>query len=144
MQELKSKVAVVTGGAGGIGRKIVDRFLAEGMKVVIADIEEPVLAATVKELREQSADVTGVVTDVGRYESVEALRDAALSAYGKVHVLCNNAGIGSGGGGRAWEHELSDWGWGLAVNVMGVVHGQNAFLPAMIEHGESRRWKRLG
>ena len=136
MKELKSKVAVVTGGAGGIGRKIVDRFLAEGMKVVIADIEEPVLAATVKELREQSAEVTGVVTDVGKYESVEALRDAALSAYGKVHVLCNNAGIGSGGGGRAWEHELSDWGWGLAVNVMGVVHGQNAFLPAMIEHGE--------
>lgn len=136
MKELTSKVAVVTGGAGGIGKEIVQRFCSEGMKVVIADVEVPVLEATVKELTEQSFDVTGVETDVTSYASVEALRDAALDAYGSVDVLCNNAGVGgSGGGDRAWEHELSDWSWGFAVNVMGVVHGQNAFVPTMVAQG---------
>jgi NAD(P)-dependent dehydrogenase (short-subunit alcohol dehydrogenase family) len=77
--------------------------------------------------------VTGVVTDVTSLESVEALRDATLEAYGAVHVLCNNAGIGSGSTGSLWEHHTNDWRWSLDVNVMGVVNGINAFVPTMLE-----------
>lgn len=136
MEDLAGRVAVVTGGAGGIGRAMVERFLHEGMQVVIADVEEPVLAAAVEELDTAHAGhVLGVRTDVADYASVEALRDAALERFGAVHVLCNNAGVGSGSDGRMWEHDLADWSWAFAVNVTGVVHGINAFVPAMIEQG---------
>ena len=113
-----------------------ERFAHEGMKVVLADVQAPALDATVAELRGRGHDVTGVVTDVGKWESVEALRDRSIDAYGRVHVLCNNAGIGVGAEGRIWEHELNDWRWAIAVNVYGVIHGINAFVPHMIEHGE--------
>jgi len=136
VEELAGKVAVVTGGAGGIGRAMGERFAAEGMRVVLADVEAPVLAATVDELRARSLEVTGVVTDVSRYESVEALRDRALETYGGVHLLCNNAGIGAGAEGPQWEHELNDWRWAFGVNVFGVIHGINAFVPSMVASGE--------
>jgi NAD(P)-dependent dehydrogenase (short-subunit alcohol dehydrogenase family) len=136
MEELAGKVAVVTGGAGGIGRAIGERLAAEGMRVVLADVEEPVLDRTVGELRAQSYDVTGVVTDVADYRSVVNLRDRALDAYGAVHLLCNNAGIGAGAEGPLWEHELNDWRWALGVNFEGVVHGINAFVPGMVASGE--------
>jgi len=136
MKNLAGKVAVVTGGGGGLGRAMGERFAQEGMKVVLADVQAPVLDSTVTELRDRGHDVTGVVTDVGRWEDVEALRDRALETYGGVHLLCNNAGIGVGAEGRLWEHELNDWRWALAVNVYGVIHGINAFVPHMIEHGE--------
>ena len=74
--------------------------------------------------------MTGVVTDVAKWESVENLRDRALDAYGAVHVVCNNAGIGAGAEGRLWEHELNDWRWAMGVNLWGVIHGINAFVPA--------------
>jgi NAD(P)-dependent dehydrogenase (short-subunit alcohol dehydrogenase family) len=132
MKEFAGKVAVVTGGAGGIGRAIVERFGDEGMKVVVADVVPDRLDGTVGELRDQGRDVIGVVTDVTSLESVEALRDATLDAFGAVHVVCNNAGIGSGSEGNFWEHHVNDWRWSLDVNVMGVINGINAFVPTLI------------
>ncbi len=132
MKDFAGKVAVVTGGAGGIGRALVDRFTAEGMKAVIADIDAAQVEQTTQELRDQGREVTGVVTDVTELASVEKLRDATLEAYGAVHVLCNNAGIGSGAEGHFWEHHVNDWRWSLDVNVMGVVNGINAFMETML------------
>ena len=135
MEELQGRVAVVTGGASGIGRGMAEAFLAEGMHVVLGDIEAEPLATTTKELSRDGARVIGVACDVSKPESVEALRDAALSEFGKVHVVCNNAGVG-GGGGAMWEASLDDWDWVLGVNLMGVIHGIRSFVPAMIEQGE--------
>jgi NAD(P)-dependent dehydrogenase (short-subunit alcohol dehydrogenase family) len=136
MEHLQGRVAVVTGGASGIGRAMGERFGQEGMKVVLADVEAPALEATVKELEADGIDVMGVVTDVADYASVEHLRDAALDAHGAVHVVCNNAGVGAGASGQMWDHELNDWRWALAVNVWGVIHGIKAFVPAMIGGGD--------
>ena len=136
MRTLEGRVAVVTGGAGGLGRALGERFVSAGMKVVLADVQAEPLARTVAECREAGMDIIGVPTDVTNYASVEALRDATLSAFGAVHVVCNNAGIGAGAEGRMWEHELNDWKWAIGVNVMGVVHGINAFVPVMLEQDD--------
>jgi len=136
MKDFAGKVAVVTGGAGGIGRALIERFTDEGMKAVLADVMPDAVEQTTAELRSQGRDVLGVVTDVTSLESVEALRDAAVAEYGGVHILCNNAGIGSGSEGQLWEHHVNDWRWSLDVNVMGVVNGINAFVPMMIASGE--------
>jgi NAD(P)-dependent dehydrogenase (short-subunit alcohol dehydrogenase family) len=136
MKHLEGRVAVVTGGASGIGRAMGERFGQEGMKVVLADVEQPALEATVKELEADGLDVMGVVTDVADYEAVQQLRDAAIDAHGAVHVLCNNAGVGAGASGQMWDHELNDWRWALGVNVWGVIHGIKAFVPGMIASGE--------
>ncbi len=135
MKELAGKVAVVTGAGQGIGRALVERFCAEGMQAVIADVVPDLVERTTGELRDDGCDVTGVVTDVTSLESVEQLRDATLEAYGAVHLLCNNAGIGSGSEGAIWEHHLNDWRWSFDVNVFGVVNGMHAFLPTMLEQG---------
>jgi NAD(P)-dependent dehydrogenase (short-subunit alcohol dehydrogenase family) len=113
---------------------MVDAFLAEGMNVVIGDVEETALDATVAELTDRGHDVLGVRTDVGDYASVEALRDAAVARFGPIHVVCNNAGVG-GGMGRSWELTLDDWRWTLDVNLWGVIHGVKAFVPTMIAQG---------
>jgi NAD(P)-dependent dehydrogenase (short-subunit alcohol dehydrogenase family) len=136
MRTLEGRVGVVTGGAGGLGRAIGERFCRAGMKVVLADVQAEPLARTVAECREAGMDVVGVPTDVTNYASVEALRDAALAAFGAVHVVCNNAGIGAGAEGKMWEHELNDWKWAIGVNMMGVVHGINAFVPVMLEQDD--------
>jgi NAD(P)-dependent dehydrogenase (short-subunit alcohol dehydrogenase family) len=136
MRALDGRVAVVTGGAGGIGRAMGEAFGRAGMKVVLADIQPEPLAKTVAELQGDGLDVTGVPTDVTTWESVAALRDATLKTYGAVHVVCNNAGIGAGAEGPMWEHELRDWEWALGVNVWGVIHGINAFVPVMLAQGE--------
>jgi NAD(P)-dependent dehydrogenase (short-subunit alcohol dehydrogenase family) len=136
MEELAGRVAVVTGGAGGIGRAICQRFGSEGMKVVVADLDQAALDAAVAELRAKSLQVTGVVVDVTRRESLEALRDATLDAYGAVHVLCNNAGIANTAFGNVWEHENVDWRWSLEVHLFGVINGCAAFLPWMLERGD--------
>jgi NAD(P)-dependent dehydrogenase (short-subunit alcohol dehydrogenase family) len=136
MRDFAGKVAVVTGGAGGIGRALVERFTDEGMKAVVADVVPEAVEQTTAELRDQGRDVLGVVTDVSLPESVEALRDATLAEYGGVHVLCNNAGVGSGSSGQVWEHHINDWRWSLDVNVLGVVNGLNAFVPTMVASGE--------
>jgi NAD(P)-dependent dehydrogenase (short-subunit alcohol dehydrogenase family) len=135
VHDLQGKTAVVTGGGGGIGRALAERFLAEGMAVVLADIDEALLAATTAELSATYDDVLGVATDVSLFESVEQLRDAALERFGAVHLVCNNAGIPSGSDGALWEHHVNDWRWAVDVNVFGVIHGINAFVPVMLEQG---------
>lgn len=138
LDRLEGRVAVVTGGASGIGRAMGERFAREGMHVVLADVERAALDATVDELRDGAAglDVSGVVTDVSDFASVEALRDAVLDRHGAVHVLCNNAGVGAGAEGQMWDHTLNDWSWALGVNVWGVVHGIKAFVPVMVDGGD--------
>jgi len=113
-----------------------ERFAREGMKVMLADVRAEPLDQTVAELRERGLEVSGVVADVSRWESVENLRDRALDTYGAVHLLCNNAGIGVGAEGRVWEHEINDWRWAIGVNLYGVIHGINAFVPHMVDRGE--------
>lgn len=136
MRNVVGKVAVVTGGGQGIGRALAERFGAEGMKVVIADIVPELVETTTAEMCNQGLEVTGVVTDVTSLESVEALREKTLEAYGAAHVVCNNAGIGSGSEGQIWEHHVNDWRWSFDVNVMGVVNGINAFVPGMLAQDE--------
>jgi len=136
VRELAGKHAVVTGGASGIGRAIVTRLAREGMRVVIADVEAPGLEAAVAELRAAGAAVTGIVADVARYESVQALARRAVDTYGPVHVLCNNAGVGAQEDVPLWELPLSDWRWTLDVNLWGVIHGLKAFVPGMLAHGQ--------
>ena len=136
MQDFAGRVAVVTGGAGGVGQALGARFAAEGMKVVLADVFPEPLQEAVAGLRAAGHDVTGVVTDVTDFASVERLADEAYATYGAVHLLCNNAGVGAGAEGRIWDHTLNDWGWGLAVNLWGVIHGIKAFVPRMLAGGD--------
>ncbi len=136
IEDLAGRTAVVTGGAAGLGRALVERLAAEGMAVVAADVEAPVLEAAVAELRARGLEVTGVVTDVADPDSVADLAEAARDAYGPVHLLCNNAGIGAGAEGPLWDHERNDWAWALGVNLWGVIHGINAFVPDMVASGE--------
>src|SRR3954470_19686407 len=136
MQDLRGKIAVVTGGGGGIGRALGERLLAEGMKVALADIDEPLLEATVGKLSARYDDVVGVPTDVSQLASVEHLRDVTLETFGAVHLVCNNAGIPSGSDGALWQHHVNDWRWAVDVNVFGVIHGINVFVPVLLEQGE--------
>jgi NAD(P)-dependent dehydrogenase (short-subunit alcohol dehydrogenase family) len=129
MDDLQGKVAVVTGGASGIGKAMAARFAAAGMSVVIADIEEPALAATADELR-----VVGVRTDVSDAASVQALADATVERFGTAHVICNNAGVG--GGGRIRDLSLDDWRWVIDVNLWGVIHGIHSFLPLLLANDD--------
>jgi NAD(P)-dependent dehydrogenase (short-subunit alcohol dehydrogenase family) len=137
LRDFDGKVAVVTGGASGIGFGLAEKAAKEGMKVVLADVEEKALDAAVQSLRRQEFDITGVLTDVSKPDSVEALRDKAVAAYGKVHLLFNNAGVaGAGGQNAIWDATLKDWQWVFGVNFWGVVNGVRAFLPLMISQGE--------
>ncbi|MGZ4677358.1 MAG: SDR family NAD(P)-dependent oxidoreductase [Acidimicrobiia bacterium] len=136
MEHFEGRVAVVTGGGGGVGAALGARFARAGMKVVLADLDAEPLLAAVDELQAQGATVIGVETDVSERDSVMALRDRAYAEFGAVHIVCNNAGVGAGAEGKVWDHTDKDWGWGLSVNLMGVIHGMQAFVPAMIEGGE--------
>ncbi|MFP6605537.1 MAG: SDR family NAD(P)-dependent oxidoreductase [Myxococcota bacterium] len=132
MKEFQNRVAVVTGGASGVGKALAKAFLREGMKVVIADVEEPALKLAAEEL---GGEVMGVVTDVSDAASVQALADRVFDTHGACHILCNNAGVAAPNL-DLWETEPSDFAWVHGVNVHGVAHGVQAFVPRMIESGE--------
>src|SRR5262247_944311 len=132
MKDVKGKVAVVTGAASGIGRGMCETFVQAGMRVVLSDVEERPLALTTAALRDAGADVHGVVTDVAKAEQVDALAKETLRKYGAVHVVCNNAGVGTSGF-PSWSSTLDDWRWVLGVNLMGAIHGVRTFLPIMID-----------
>ncbi len=134
MRELAGKTAFVTGGASGIGFALARAFAEAGMKVMLADIEADALAASVDKLRNVGPDVRGVACDVADPASVEHAAQASFEAFGNVHVVCNNAGVGAGSGIN--NISVDNWRWVLDVNLMGVVHGIRSFLPHIRAHGE--------
>ena len=134
MKDFRDRIVVVTGGASGIGKALAKAFLAEGAKVVLSDVEKPVLEATAEELG-ALGPVTPIVTDVSSHASVQALADQVFQEHGACHVLCNNAGV-SVGNVPIWESTPNDWKWVHGVNVQGVVYGIQAFVPRMIASGE--------
>jgi NAD(P)-dependent dehydrogenase (short-subunit alcohol dehydrogenase family) len=135
LKEFKDKVAVITGGASGIGRAMAARFAQAGMKIVLADIEEPALDAAVAEMRSSGANVVGIMTDVSKSDQVEALAAKTIDTFGKVHILCNNAGVGANP--RAtWELTKADWEWVVGVNLWSVIYGIQSFVPIMLKQDE--------
>ena len=138
MNLFKDQVAVVTGSASGIGRGMATAFARAGMKVVLADIEAGALAETEAAFAADGHDVLAVRTDVSDRDSVFELALAAKARYDKVHILCNNAGVGGATGGAPgiWNAPQKSWQWVMGVNFQGVVHGLQAFVPDMIAHGE--------
>ncbi|MDR5854512.1 SDR family oxidoreductase [Caballeronia sp. LZ062] len=134
MDSFEGKVAVITGAGSGFGREFAYKAASLGMNLVLADIDDTALAATVDAVRAQGGDALGVRTDVSDAAQVDALARAALDAYGGVHLLFNNAGVGAGG--FVWENSAKDWQWVFGVNVMGVANGVRAFTPIMLKQAE--------
>ncbi len=132
--ETNGRVAVVTGGASGIGLGMARAFASDGMKVVLGDLDEAMLASAVAELAEQGTEAIGQVCDVSQLESVEQLAQAALDRFGAVHVLCNNAGVGIPT--PTHNIRLEDWRWMIDVDLWGPIYGVKTFLPLMEEQGE--------
>jgi NAD(P)-dependent dehydrogenase (short-subunit alcohol dehydrogenase family) len=132
--ELRGRTAVVTGGASGIGRALILRFARDGANVVIADVDEPGMASVVGEAEGLGVKAIGVRTDVTELSQLQALAARAFDTFGAVHVLCNNAGVAAWGGLESATHR--DWQWVLGVNLWGVIHGIEAFVPRMIARGE--------
>jgi NAD(P)-dependent dehydrogenase (short-subunit alcohol dehydrogenase family) len=133
--ELDGAVAVVTGGAGGIGRGIVGALLRRGVAVVIGDVEQAAIDAAVADLT-PLGKVTGHRTDVSEERSVADLADFVYTTHGRCNLLYNNAGVTSGGGGKPWQQEPNDWRWCFGVNVFGTAFCTSEFVPRMIEGGE--------
>jgi NAD(P)-dependent dehydrogenase (short-subunit alcohol dehydrogenase family) len=134
MEHLSGKSAVVTGGASGIGRALAEALAREGMRLAVADIDGAAAESTAAELRVMGAEALGFECDVSERASVEALAQAAHAAFGPVAVLCNNAGVANFK--KAQDMEDRDWNWVLGVDLVGVVNGIQAFLPAMVARGE--------
>jgi NAD(P)-dependent dehydrogenase (short-subunit alcohol dehydrogenase family) len=134
MLDLKGKVAVVTGAASGIGNAVATRLAEEGMKVVLADVEEGPLADAEKKLTDAGATVLAVPTDVSKGDQVDALAEKTFATFGTAHVIHNNAGVGAGG--PMWTLTEADWQWVLGVNLWGVIHGVRAFVGRMVDQGE--------
>jgi NAD(P)-dependent dehydrogenase (short-subunit alcohol dehydrogenase family) len=134
VREFAGKVAVITGAASGFGREFARLGAAQGMKLVLADIQPEPLAATVEELRAQGAELRSLVVDVADGAQVERLAQLAYAEFGVVHLLFNNAGVASGG--LIWENSERDWHWVLGVNLWGVIHGVRHFVPRMLAAGD--------
>jgi NAD(P)-dependent dehydrogenase (short-subunit alcohol dehydrogenase family) len=130
MKQFEGKVAVITGGASGFGKEFARIGAQLGMKLVLADVQEDALDTTVAEFKAQGVQVIGLRTDVSKAEQVQALADATMTAFGEVHLLFNNAGVGAGG--LLWENTEKDWEWVLGVNLYGVIHGVRIFTPLML------------
>ena len=135
MIDFKDKVAIITGAASGIGLGIAEKCIQEGMKVVLADIEQNALAQTTEKLKASGAQVLPVLTDVRKIDDVKTLAQKTLDTFGAIHLFVNNAGVGFAPKSTTniWEHPLPDWEWILGVNVMGVIHGINVFVPIMLK-----------
>lgn len=137
MRDFGEKVAVVTGGASGVGRAIAAKLAAHGAKVVIADVDAESIATTRNELASQGIAIDGMEVDVTRAESVDALAKRVFADYGNVHLLFNNAGVGiKEAKRRIWTIPEKDWQWTYSVNVIGVTNGIRSFVPTMLERGE--------
>ncbi|HLI06711.1 MAG TPA: SDR family NAD(P)-dependent oxidoreductase [Ktedonobacteraceae bacterium] len=134
MKDFHGKVAVVTGGASGIGRALAEKSAQLGMKVVLADVETDALKQAEEAMKAAGADVLAVQTDVSKAEDVEALAQKTFDTYGAVHLLFNNAGVGAGT--TIWESSLADWQWVLGVNLWGVIHGVHFFVPRMLAQSD--------
>lgn len=130
MKEFKDKVAVITGAASGIGRAIAERCAQEGMKVVLAGINEANLAQVEQDLKATGATMLSTQTDVSKESDIEKLAQKTLNAFGAVHLLFNNAGVTAGT--TIWESTLADWEWVMGVNLWGVIHGIRIFVPIML------------
>lgn len=131
MKDFKDKVAVITGAASGIGYSLAERCAREGMKVVLADVEESALAKAEKDIKALGAKTLAVKTDVSKADDVKALAQKTLDTFGAVHLLCNNAGVSTSS--TAWESTLADWEWVLGVNLWGVIYGVHFFVPIMLK-----------
>jgi NAD(P)-dependent dehydrogenase (short-subunit alcohol dehydrogenase family) len=130
---LKGRTAVITGAASGIGFAIAEAFLAEGMHVVISDVNESALAVAVERLRSRGGELASLSADVRSQEAVDRLAAAAVDRFGALHVAVNNAGIVNGG--KAWELSLDDWRAVLDINLWGVIHGVRSFVPRILASG---------
>jgi len=135
MDPFKDRVAVITGGAGGIGVAMAKAFAERGAKIVLADLDEPALAEAGRGLEKSGAEVLTVRTDVTRLESVEALAEAAVRRFGGVHVVCNNAGVATFG--PIARSTRKDWEFTMGVNFWGVVNGVQTFAPRLLAQGQS-------
>jgi NADP-dependent 3-hydroxy acid dehydrogenase YdfG len=131
MKEFKDKVAVITGAASGIGRGLANRCMQEGMKVVLADIDEKALTQVEEEMKAAGASVLAVLTDVSKVSDIEALAHKTLDTFGAVHLLFNNAGVAVST--SIWESAIADWKWVIDVNLWGVIHGIRVFVPIMLK-----------
>lgn len=130
MKTFRGRVAVITGGASGLGRALAERLAREGVQLMLADIDERTLQATASELQATGATVATHRTDVSQAESMEALARATLDRYGAIHIVANNAGVAPLG--AVWENTTADWNWGLGVNLWGVIHGVRVFTPILL------------
>ena len=139
MKDFNGKLAVVTGGASGVGLAIGEALAKEGAKVILTDIEQESLEASTATLAEQSLNVSCKVADVSDSTSVHELAKWCQSEHGSVHLLFNNAGVAPAELLPIWDTKPNDWKWAYGVNVMGVLHGIQAFVPDMLAHGEDAR-----
>lgn len=136
MKNFQDKVAVITGGASGVGRALAFELAREGARVVISDIEVSALEQTIADIKAEGLQCAGQIADVTNGDSMKALAASIKEQFGAIHLVFANAGVGTGEGGMMWEYDLNDWEWGFRVNTWGLIHTINAFIPRLVEQNE--------